>query len=164
MSNIQSFFGRKEYRIDAKGRISLSSDYFSLLELQNTNSVVVVQNSNESHNFLEVFSQSQWNEQLDIIDRMEDDEDKEWLMYNYVGTAISVELDTQNRIRLPKSLIDYAKIDQDVVFVGAIKTLRIWSKSELADFESTQKHDRESIRIKMNDVRKHRLAERGGEK
>jgi len=164
MSNIQSFFGRKEYRIDAKGRISLSSDYFSLLDLQDTNTVVVVQNSNETHNFLEVFSQRQWNEQLEIIDRMEDDDDKEWLMYNYVGTAISIELDTQNRIRLPKSLIDYAKIDQDVVFVGAIRTLRIWAKSELAAFESMQKHDRDSIRIKMNAIKKSRSSERGGEK
>ncbi|MBP5436261.1 hypothetical protein J6Z39_10650 [bacterium] len=164
MSNMQPFFGRKEYRIDSKGRISLSSDYFSLLELQDKNTVVVAQNSNESHRFLEVFSQNQWNEQLKVIDCMEDDEDKEWLMYNYVGTAISVELDTQNRIRLPKSLIDYAKIGQDVVFIGAIKTLRIWSKSELADFESSQKHDRESIRTKMNAARKLYSSEKSGEK
>ena len=150
----QTFFGRKEYRIDPKGRIPLSSEYYSQLDLADNNAVVIAKNSNDEHNFLEVFSKKQWDEKLSIIDLMEDDDDKEWLLMNYVGTAVLAELDNQNRIRLPKSFIDYANIDKDVVFIGAIRTLCIWSKEELDKSSQISRSSRESRREKMNAARK----------
>ena len=78
------------------------------------------------------------------------------------STAIAVELDNQNRIRLPKSLLDYAGVDKDVVFVGAIKTLRIWAKERLDGKEQEQSGNKDRIREKMNAAR--RLYEERGNK
>ncbi len=150
----QTFFGSKEYRIDPKGRIPLSAEYYSQLDLADNNAVVIARNSNGEYKFLEVFSKKQWEEKLSIIDLMEDDDDKDWLVMNYVGTAVLAELDNQNRIRLPKSFIDYADIVKDVVFVGAIRTLCIWSKEELDKYSQVSKSSMESRREKMNAARK----------
>ncbi|MBO4710867.1 hypothetical protein J5681_02985 [bacterium] len=159
---LQTFFGRKEYRIDPKGRIPLSAEYFSRLGLTENSSIVIARSINDSDNYLEVFSIEQWEEKMKIIDLMADDEDREWLFNNYVGTAIAVELDNQNRIRLPKSLLDYAGVDKDVVFVGAIKTLRIWAKERLDGKEQEQSGNKDRIREKMNAAR--RLYEERGNK
>ena len=158
----KTFFGRKEYRIDPKGRVPLSADYYSQLDVQGENkTLIVVRASNGDFSYLEVFSQKEWNEKLEVINLMDDDDDKEWLLVNYVGGALSVDLDGQNRMRLPKSLIDYAGIKKDVVFIGAISTLRIWSKESLEKYEMTPKGTRDSIRDKMNAARRKLLEERG---
>lgn len=162
----QTFFGRKEYRIDPKGRIPCPTSWYSLLDLAENNVIVIAKDFNESGNYLEIFSLKMWHEREAVIDEMDEDADKEDLLLNYVGTAMPVELDAQNRIRVPKHLADYAGIDRDVVFVGAIKTLRIWSKSKLQEYESREKNSAEDIgrrREKMN-AAKRRIVERGGNK
>ena len=159
---LHTLFGRKEYRIDPKGRIPLSADYYSQLDVQGENkTLVVVRSSNGDFQYLEVFSLKEWNEKLEIIDRIDDDDDKEWLLVNYVGGALQVDLDGQNRIRLPKSWIDYAGINKDVVFIGAISTIRIWSKESLEKYEMIPKGAKDSIREKMNAARRKLLEERG---
>lgn len=150
----QTFFGRKEYRMDPKGRIPLSAEYYDNLDLKEGSSVVIAPSLSETDNYLEVFSKKEWNDKMEIIDLMPDDDDKEWIINNYISAAESVELDNQNRIRLPKSLLEYAGIEKDVVFVGAIKTLRIWSKSKLEKAEKSHMVNIGSIREKMNLARK----------
>lgn len=151
---VPTFFGKKEYRIDPKGRVPLSAEYYSQLELADNNSVVLAQAANATSTYIEIFSERQWAEKLAVIDLMDEDDDKEWLKMNYVGTAVSIELDNQNRIRLPKSFIDYANINKDVVFMGAIRTLCIWSKEELAKSSQISGSSRESRLQKMNAARK----------
>ena len=151
---LQTFFGRKEYRVDPKGRIPLSAEYFSRLGLAENNSVVIARSINTPDRYLEVFSVEQWEERMEMIFMMEDDPDREWVINNYVSTAEPVDLDNQNRIRLPKQMIDYAGIDKDVVFVGAIKTLRIWAKEKLENIGREHSVDTDRIREKMNAARR----------
>lgn len=159
---LQTLFGRKEYRIDPKGRIPLSADYYSQLDVQGENkTLVVVRSSIGDLPYLEVFSLKEWNEKLEVIDRMDDDDDKDWLLVNYVGGALQVDLDGQNRIRLPKSWIDYAGINKDVVFIGAINTIKIWARETLEKYEMIPKGTKDSIRAKLNDARRKLLEERG---
>lgn len=46
------------------------------------------------------------------------------------GSAYVVKSDKQGRVVLPKSLMDYAKIATDVVFVGLGDRIEIWDKKE----------------------------------
>ena len=150
----QIFFGRKEYRLDPKGRIPLSAEYYENLDLKECSSVVIAPSLSETDRYLEVFSRKEWESKMRIFDLMPDDDEKEWLINNYIGVAVTAGLDTQNRIRIPKFLLDYAGIDKDVVFVGAIKTLRIWSKSKLEEAEKSNNVSVNSVRDKINQARK----------
>ena len=136
----KTFFGRKEYRIDPKGRISLSADYYSKLNLSEKNDTIIITCSPyRKERYLEIFSEEQWEVQQNIIDKMEEGPVKQYFLQKYVGTAESIQLDSQNRIRIPKYMIDYAGIDKDVIFVGAISNIRIWSKEQLESSEN--EHD-----------------------
>ncbi len=46
----------------------------------------------------------------------------------FVGSAVDCEVDNQGRILLPANLREFAKIVKDVVIVGGIEYVEIWSK------------------------------------
>ena len=154
MSKIsKTFFGNKEYRIDPKGRVPLSADYYSKLDLNEENSsIIVVCSPFEEKRYLEVFSEEQWAREMKRIRRMEEGKVKTHLMNNYISKAESIQIDGQSRIRLPKYMIDYAGIDKDVVFVGVIKNLRIWAKEKLEIERSCIHVSQEDIEAEMNKV------------
>ena len=45
----------------------------------------------------------------------------------YFGEAEQLPFDKEGRIILPKKLVDHAKIDKDVLFVGLGPTFQIWN-------------------------------------
>ncbi len=158
-----TFFGRKEYRIDPKGRIPLSADYYSKLNLSEKNDTIIVTCSPyRNERYLEIFSEDQWEAQQNIIDKMKEGPVKQYFLRKYVGTAETIQLDSQNRIRIPKYMIDYAGIDKDVVFVGAINNIRIWSKEQLDSYENAEDGiSMEEIFEAVNGARD-KMAENGG--
>ena len=48
-----------------------------------------------------------------------------------VRCAVHVKYDSQGRIPVPDSLLKYAKIDKNVIVIGMIKKIEIWSPSLL---------------------------------
>ena len=48
----------------------------------------------------------------------------------FVGSAVDCEIDSQGRILLPSNLREFAKILKDVVIVGMVENVEIWSKEE----------------------------------
>lgn len=157
----KTFFGRKEYRIDPKGRIPLSADYYSKLDLEENSSIIITCSPYDNERYLEIFSEEQWEKQQNLIENMEEGAVKQYFLRKYVGTAESVQLDSQNRIRIPKYMIDYAGIDKDVVFVGAISNIRIWSKERLDSPENRDDLSQDLIFEAMNKARRIMAEERG---
>lgn len=45
----------------------------------------------------------------------------------FLQEAAEDKLDTQARLLVPKSLIDYAGIQKDVFILGAVKKIEIWN-------------------------------------
>jgi len=45
-----------------------------------------------------------------------------------IGSASEIDLDTQGRFVIPNSLFDYAKLETDIVFIGLVNWIEIWSK------------------------------------
>ncbi|MCC7289893.1 division/cell wall cluster transcriptional repressor MraZ [bacterium] len=47
-----------------------------------------------------------------------------------VGSAIEVELDPQGRFVIPQPLFDHAQLNSEVVFIGLVNWIEVWSKEE----------------------------------
>ncbi len=45
-----------------------------------------------------------------------------------IGSATEIELDDQGRFVLPQALFDYAQLKDDVVFIGLVNWVEVWSK------------------------------------
>ena len=55
----------------------------------------------------------------------------------FVGEAAECRCDKQDRILIPPTLRQYAKLEKEIVLVGALKHFEIWSK-ERWDTEKTE--------------------------
>lgn len=52
-----------------------------------------------------------------------------------LGSAFEVSLDTQGRFIIPKYLRKYAKLDEEVVFLGVGNRVEIWSQVKWQEYE-----------------------------
>ncbi len=53
-----------------------------------------------------------------------------------LGLAFEIKLDAQSRFIMPKTLLNYANIKEDVVFVGLGDRVEVWSIEEWQKLES----------------------------
>ena len=113
-------------KMDAKGRVSVPSNYRNSLQKQSFKGVIAF----PSYNFHSIDACG--------IDRMEIisnnlDEENQYskeefdVISLYFGEAEQLPFDKEGRIILPKKLVDHAKIDKDVLFVGLGPTFQIWN-------------------------------------
>lgn len=58
----------------------------------------------------------------------------------FYSSAADCSIDRLGRVLIPQALRDYARLDKDVVLVGAFKHIEIWSKAlwEKAEAEASQ--------------------------
>jgi MraZ protein len=89
---------------------------------------------------LYIYTMSDWEEQQKKIAELpESDPEIRAFIRSFFGDATECEFDKQGRIVIPAPLIDYAKIKKNLVTVGAMKKIEIWSKElwEAPDKEIT---------------------------
>jgi MraZ protein len=52
----------------------------------------------------------------------------------FLNGAMQLELDSAGRILLPKSLMEYAGLEKDIVLVSAMNKMEIWDKNKYQQF------------------------------
>lgn len=154
MSKETLFHGRKEYRLDPKGRIPFPTIWYAPLGLGDCGKVVVTKGLSSEEKYLEIFSSENWDERMRLMNSLPEGKLKNKMLKWYVGSAETIELDNQNRLRLSKSLIDHASINKDVTLLGSIETVQIWSKELLDSAESVDDADFDMVFDFINKAKK----------
>jgi MraZ protein len=154
MSTETLFHGRKDYRLDPKGRIPFPAIWYEPLGLGNTNRVVVAKGFSSDERYLELFSNESWKERMKIVYKFPEGRTRNRFVRWYVSSAETVELDNHNRLRLPKTLIEYSGLEKDVVLLGSIETLQIWAKELLDEAGDVDDTDFDMVFDYMNRVKK----------
>jgi len=153
MGNSNSFHGRNYYKVDAKGRVPFPSQWFAPLNLRLGDSLVVARGIAPDSKFLELYSPERWEERVKLIDgSFPEGKLKSKFVRWYVSTAESIELDTQNRVRLPKHLIEFSGLNKDIVLLGCVDKIEIWSKELLEKSESLTDEDFGDIYDFLNEL------------
>ena len=80
---------------------------------------------------LYIFTQKDWEEYTKrYIDNLSmTDERARKLQRFTLGGSHELDIDRQGRINLPQTLIDYAGIEKDVVFIGCPNRIEVWSSA-----------------------------------
>jgi MraZ protein len=55
----------------------------------------------------------------------------------FLNGATQVELDSANRLLLPKNLMEYAGLEKDIVLVSAVNKIEIWDTIKYKQFFET---------------------------
>lgn len=121
------FRGRYEHTIDAKGRLSIPSKFRDILSQDGDLRIVVT----AYDGCLIAYPYEEWRIlEEKLSSHSEFNRDTRALLRFFYSSAVDCTIDKLGRILVPQTLRDYAKFDKDIVVIGMLKHLEIWSREE----------------------------------
>ncbi len=126
------FIGEYESTIDTKGRFLLPSGFKKQLpEADNAHFVL----NRGFEKCLTLFPQQSWKPIFKEISQLNDFDPKVRAFRRYfLNGATPVEADNAGRLLMPKSLMEYAGLEKDIVLVSAVNKIEIWDKIKYQQF------------------------------
>ncbi len=124
------FRGRHEHTIDPKGRVSIPAKFRDILGKKYDERLVIT-------NFdgcLVAYPYEEWirlEEKASSLSMVKK-ETRAFMRFFY-SSAIECTLDKQGRILIPQTLREYADLDKEVVLVGQLRKMEIWSKKRWSE-------------------------------
>lgn len=124
------FLGSFTNKIDAKGRLATPARFRRVLEQEKTNTIYVIPSPEEpcleagGPAYIEHLAQS-----IMALPRYSDE--RKLLQKRLSGRTLSLTMDGEGRIVLPKELREHARLNGEAAFSGQMDFFQIWNPAEL---------------------------------
>ncbi len=129
------FLSSYENKIDKKGRVSVPATFRSYLNSMGYNGFITYPSFN--HSALEACSQDRIEKLSNTIDSLNPFEEKrDFFATSVLSESENLQFDTEGRISLSIKLLNHAKIDNKILFVGLGKTFQIWEPKLFEKFKT----------------------------
>jgi len=117
------FTGEYRIKVDSKGRMKIPK---ALLDQINVEEAFTINRGFEKH--LMLYPKDVWERKTKEINRLNiyNTKHRQAIRYFYRG-ATSLNVDAADRILLPKSLIEYAQIEKEIVLFAYQEQIEIWA-------------------------------------
>lgn len=121
-----NLFGEYVCKLDAKGRFMLPAGLIKQLSEADRERFVVNRGFEKN---LTLYPDSEWQKIIKEINALNlySKKNREFVRYFYRG-ASELAVDSSNRLLLPKTLLDYASVDKELVLFAYASRIEIWSK------------------------------------
>lgn len=121
------FLGEFECKLDAKGRMMIPANLRKQLP-EAEREGLVINRGFEKH--LVVYPRKEWDLILDDLSKLNQYEKKnrDFVRY-FTRGATEIVPDAAGRMLFPKTLLDYAGIETDVVLTGNLNKIEVWAQS-----------------------------------
>ena len=120
------FMGTYEHGLDAKGRVIVPA---KLREDLGESFVVTL----GLDGCLFAYPMSEWEKGIDKLKELPGTKEARMLQRHFMAKAAPCEVDKQGRTLLPAKLREYAGLEKEIVFVGVLSKIEIWSKKRWED-------------------------------
>ena len=134
--------GRYEYSLDAKSRVNFPPKF----RAEMGDNLYVTK---WFDGCLVVYGERRWQSLDEKFARLPVTKSRDLRRIIY-GNATEVQPDKQGRILLPRDLKEHAKIQKDIVVIGARDYAEIWDRQAYEEYEKT--NDFSSIEGKLDDM------------
>lgn len=126
------FLGEYEATLDAKGRFLLPAGFRKQLSESHDNQFVINRGFEKC---LSLYPLHEWQPLFEKISRLNDFDPKvrEFRRY-FLNGATLLELDTADRLLIPKNLGEHAGLQKDIVLAAATNKIEIWDKTKYQQF------------------------------
>lgn len=122
------FQGSEEYTVDAKGRISIPPSMRRSLSPEARETFILTRGVRK---FIAAYPIDEWSKVQENIKKKNPfipENDKVITFLNMFCKEVT--LDAQNRIVIPKNLLQYANIDSKVLIIGKVDHIEFWNPEE----------------------------------
>jgi MraZ protein len=121
------FSSEYECRLDAKGRIVLPAKIKAQLPEASGNNIVVTRGFEPC---LVVYPQVEWKKVFSKVSGLNEfNEEYRNFQRNFLRGNTEVDLDSNGRFLIPKTMLKYAQIEKEVIVVGMGNRVELWNAS-----------------------------------
>lgn len=124
-----NFIGEYACKVDAKGRLMMPAGLLKQFPADLRERFVI--NRSVFCRCLVLYPMDLWNEtmqQLGKLNRFVKENDA--FVRQFHNGAVNVEVDSSNRILLPKRLLEFARINSEIILAANFNRIEIWSQEE----------------------------------
>jgi len=141
------FLGEFDCRIDGKGRCVFPAGLKKQLP-EDAGDTFIINRGFEK--CLTLYTKTEWEKVTEEISNLNtyDAESRKFARVFYRG-AIEITLDSAGRILLPKRLLDYGSIKNDVIFFGYTNKIEIWATEIYDDMLNIDDHEFSTLAQKV---------------
>ena len=126
------FRGQFTYSVDAKGRLSIPAKLRKHVSVESNDTFVMTQGTAAC---IDVYPLDQWTQfeaKLLGLNPFKPTDAK--FIRMILQHATEDTLDSQARILVPQALLQYAKIEKEVLILGALKKIELWNPEVYAEY------------------------------
>lgn len=123
---MSNFLGEFECKLDVKGRMMIPSNLKKQLPEAEREGLVINRGFEKN---LVIYTRKEWDKIVEDLGKLNSYEKKtrEFIRY-FTRGASELMLDSSGRVLLPKSLLEYAGIGNDVVLSCQFNKIEVWAK------------------------------------
>lgn len=135
---MSTFKGSFSYSVDSKGRINIPAKMRKNVS-SDANDLFVITRGFESCLF--IYPNDEWAKLEQSIRKLSSSDPKHrFVMRTLLQWATEAQLDGQSRIILPKELLQFAKIENEVLILGVLEHIEVWNPRLYEEYIASQ-HD-----------------------
>jgi MraZ protein len=124
--NTTTFIGEFECRLDIKGRLSIPSGLYKQFAAAEKEKFVIHRSIFQK--CLNLYPMSAWETIMTDIKKLNRFiKENDMFVRHFQNGATEVEVDSANRILIPKRLSEYAGLEKDIVLTSSFDKIEIWS-------------------------------------
>lgn len=141
------FRGNYTYSIDNKGRISIPAKLRKHVTGEANDTFIMTRGTSTC---IDIYPMDQWQKVEDKLLQLNSFNPEEALFKRMISQyATDGTLDSQSRILIPQSLLDYAKIDKEVLILGAMEKIEVWNPKVYEEYINQTGQTYEQIAAKV---------------
>ena len=137
MVKTNGFWGSFRSTLDPKGRINFPAKIRKNLREEDNDTLILIRGSEKC---IAMYPLSSWHDFIDKIkEKVENDRQFAVISRRLMYEASEQKIDKQGRLNLSAGLIDYAKLNGEVLIVGYEDKIEVWNPAKYREFvEATE--------------------------
>jgi MraZ protein len=137
------FKGQEQYSVDSKGRVAIPSSMRSVLSPEAKGTFTVTRGLEKC---IFLYPLDQWAEiEAEIAELNTFNRESRRFVRRIMRWAKEVSLDKQGRVTLPKSLIEFAGLDDSALILGSFDHIEIWNPDLFEAYLNEDPDDYETL-------------------
>lgn len=140
---VSAFKGSYEYSIDSKGRINIPAKLKKSVSPEANEMFTITRGFEKC---LYVYPQDEWNKLEDSIRALTPTNSQHrFFMRLLLEQAVESTLDGQSRITIPKNLLLFAGIENEVLILGVLEHIEVWNPGDYKKYLASQEKSYEEV-------------------
>lgn len=140
---MSSFKGSYGYSVDSKGRINIPAKLRKYVSPEANDTFVITRGFERC---LFVYPLDEWSVLEQSIRRLSPSDPRErFFTRTLLHYATESQLDGQSRITIPKELLHFAGIENEVLILGVLERIEVWDPKVYREYLESQAESYESV-------------------